>query len=86
MGTRTVRLDDEAEKTLDRLRTMTGLSISEVLKHGLSAYETETLEQAHRKPYEVFRTLYLGTGGYAVAPAREAKSAVAEIIRRKRQQ
>ena len=83
MGTRTVRLDDEAEKTLDRLRTMTGLSISDVLKHGLSAYETETLERARRKPYEVFRKLDLGTGGYAVASARDAKAAVAAVIRRK---
>ncbi len=83
MGTRTVRLDDEAEQTLDRIRTLTGLSISEVLKHGLSAYETEVLEQAPRKPYEIFRQLDLGTGGYAVAPARDAKSAITEVIRRK---
>ena len=47
MGTKTVRLDAEAEKTLTRLRNMTGLSISEVLKHGLSAYERQALEQAH---------------------------------------
>ena len=80
---RTVRLDDEAEKTLGRVRAMTGLSISEVLKHGLSAYETAVLEQACRKPYEIFRQLDLGAGGYAMAPARDAKSAIAEVIRRK---
>ncbi len=34
MGTRTVRFDDEAENTLARLRKLTGLSISEVLKRG----------------------------------------------------
>ncbi|MDG4551666.1 MAG: hypothetical protein P9F19_13855 [Candidatus Contendobacter sp.] len=84
MGTRTVRLDDEAERTLDRIRALTGLSISEVLKHGLSAYETEVLEQAPRKPYEIFRQLDLDAGGYAIAPARDAKSALAEVIRRKR--
>lgn len=84
MGTRTVRLDEEAERTLDRVRTMTGLSISEVLKHGLSAYENDILERAHRKPYEIFRQLDLGAGGYAIAPARDAKSAIAEVIRRKR--
>ena len=84
MGTRTVRLDAEAERTLDRVRTMTGLSISEVLKQGLSAYESDILERAHRKPYEIFRQLDLGTGGYAIAPARDAKSAIVEVIRRKR--
>ncbi len=84
MGTRTVRLDEEAERTLDRVRTMTGLSISEVLKQGLSAYESHIMEQTHRKPYEIFRQLDLGAGGYALAPARDAKSAIAEVIRRKR--
>ncbi len=84
MGTRTVRLDEEAERTLDRVRTMTGLSISEALKQGLSAYENVILEQAQRNPYAIFRQLDLGVGGYALAPARDAKSAIAEVIRRKR--
>lgn len=83
MGTRTVRLDEEAERTLDRVRTMTGLSISEVLKQGLSAYESHIMEQTQRKPYEIFRQLDLGAGGYALAPARDAKSAIAKVIRRK---
>jgi hypothetical protein len=83
MGTRTVRLDDEAEKTLKRLRNVTGLSISEVLKRGLSAYETQALEHANRKPYDIFCELELGEGGYAIAPARKAKSAVTDAIRRK---
>jgi len=43
----------------------------------------QALQEAHRKPYDVYRGLDLGEGGYAVAPAREAKSAVAEAIRRK---
>jgi len=77
MSTRTVRLDDEAEQTLDRLRRLTGLSISEVLKRGLHAYEIEALNLANRKPYDIYAQLDLGEGGYAVAPARQAKSAVA---------
>lgn len=83
MGTRTVRLDDEAEKTLGRLRSLTGLSISEVLKRGLHAYEAQASVEAARKPYDIYRELDLGPGGYAGAPARGAKSAVAEAIRRK---
>ncbi len=65
------------------LRNITGLSISEVLKRGLNAYEAKALEQKHRKPYDIYRELDLGEGGYAIAPAREAKSAVANAIRRK---
>ena len=48
MGTRTVRLDDEAEETLGHLRSLTGLSISEVLKRGLHAYAAQAAEQADR--------------------------------------
>lgn len=83
MGTRTVRLDDEAEQTLERLRNLTGISISEILKRGLRAYETEAVTQAHRKPYDIYCELDLGEGGYAVAPARESKRAIADAIRRK---
>jgi len=46
-------------------------------------YEAQALEQASRKPYDIYRELDLGGGGYASAPAREAKSAVAALIRRK---
>jgi hypothetical protein len=83
MATRTVRLDKEAEEALAKLQKMTGLSISEVLKRGLMAYETATLEGGGIRPYDVYRTLDLGDGGYAVAPASDAKAAVAEAIRRK---
>lgn len=83
MGTRTVRLDDEAEKTLAGLRRLTGLSISEVLKRGLIAYQAKALEESASTPYDVYRQLDLGEGGYAVAPATRAKSEVGVIIRRK---
>jgi len=83
VGTRTVRLDDEAEKTLTKLRKVTGLSISEVLKRGLSAYEEQAMQRAARNPFAIYRELDLGKGGYAIGPARHAKSAVKEDIRRK---
>ncbi|NCA88892.1 MAG: hypothetical protein EOM92_08235 [Gammaproteobacteria bacterium] len=83
MGTRTVRLDEEAEITLNRLRTLTGLSISELLKRGLKAFETQAKGETQRKPYDIFTELDLGEGGYAAAPAREAKMAIRDVIRRK---
>ena len=83
MSTRTVRLDDEAEKTLAKLTRITGLSISEVLKRGLMVYEDKALQESRQKPYDIFHRLDLGDGGYAVAPAREAKSAVKEAIKKK---
>jgi hypothetical protein len=83
MGTRTVRLDDDAERALARLRRLTGLSISEVLKRGLAAYEQVAAREPTARPYEVYARLDLGRGGWAIAPARDAKKAVRDVIRRK---
>ena len=83
MGSRSVRLDEATEKTLAKLTRMTGLSVSEVLKRGVFAYRAKALEESTRKPYEIYRDLDSGSGGYAKAPARDAKKAVADIIRKK---
>jgi predicted DNA-binding protein len=80
---RSVRLDEETDEVLNRLSRSTGLSISEILKRGVRAYEAETLHKAVNRPYDIYRRLDLGSGGYAHAPARDAKSAVADIIHRK---
>jgi hypothetical protein len=83
MPTRTVHLDDEAEAILARLRQLTGSSISELLKRGSTAYEVQALAEAFRRPYDIYRELDLGRGGEATAPARDAKTAVADAIRNK---
>ncbi len=83
MGSRSVRLDEDTEKALAKLTRMTGLSISEVLKRGVFAYRNKALEESARRPYEIYRQLDLGSGGYARAPAKKAKTAIADIIRNK---
>ena len=83
MGTRTVRLDDETEKTLAMLTKLTGLTILELLRHGVLGYRSKALEETARKPYEIFRQLDLGSGGYARVPAKIAKTTVGDIIRKK---
>jgi hypothetical protein len=83
MATRSVRFDEETERSLQRLTRTTGLSISEILKRGVLAYEAVTLEQPPRRPWEVYQSLELGTGGWERASAAEAKAAVAEVIQRK---
>ncbi len=84
MGTRTVRLDDDAGRTLARRRRVTGLSISEVLKRGLAAFEQRAGEAAATRPYDIYRRLDLGEGGWSRAPAAPAKQAVAAVIRGQR--
>lgn len=83
MSVRTVRLDDDAEATLASLRKQTGLSISDVLKRGLESYAEVVRDESTNTPFDIFSRLDLGPGGYAMAPAREAKTAVVETLREK---
>ncbi len=83
MGTRSVRLDEETEKTLAMLTRMTRLTILKLLKRGVPAYRSKALEETARKPYEIFRQLDLGSGSYARVPAKIAKTTVGDIIRKK---
>lgn len=84
MATRTVRLDDEAERLLEEIRTRTGATVSGALKRGLEVAARELREQAPKRPFDIYKTLDLGEGGYAVAPARHAKRAIRQILARKR--
>ena len=80
MSTRTVRLDDDAEATLQK---QPGFSISNVLKQGLNFFAKAQETAATTKPYDIYRELDPGPGDEGVPPAAEAKSAVAGIIRQK---
>ena len=83
MGLRTVRLDDETEKILEQLRKTTGLSISEVLKRGVRKFSEHAVRETAATPYAAYRRLDLGPGGYAKAPARDARKAVRAAIAKK---
>lgn len=83
MGTRTVRFDEETEKALSRLLKRTGLSISDVLKRGVQTYEQRAQQDGSVRPYEIYRRLELGKGGWSIAPANDGKRAVRDAIHRK---
>ena len=83
MATRTVRLDEEAEKALREVQAATGLPISEALKRGLRSLQEQVRREAGRTPYDVYRELDLGTGGYAMATSTETRRGVREAVRRK---
>ena len=84
MGTRTVRLDQEAERLLSEIRRQTGTTISGALKRGLEIAVRELRESDAARPFEVYQTLDLGPGGYSHAPGRRAKQAMRQLLRRKR--
>lgn len=83
MATRTVRLDDEAERTLKEVQDATGLAISEALKRGLRSLRDQVRTEASKRPYDVYATLDLGQGGYASVPSTEVKRGVREALRKK---
>jgi hypothetical protein len=83
MGTRTVRLDDETEKVLKEIVAATGSSVSAAMKKGLLVLRDEVVREARRVPYDVYKELDLGPGGYAVAPATRTRHGVQAALRRK---
>ena len=83
VATRTVRLDDEAETALRQIRDATGLPISEALKQGLQALKQRVSEQSGRRPYDLYQSLDLGPGGYAVAPSTDTRRGVVAALRKK---
>lgn len=83
MATRTVRLDAEEERVLEELVRKTSLPVSDVLRRGLRALQREAVEKAPRKPFEIYRHLDLGPGGYARHPATESHRGAREAVMRK---
>lgn len=82
MGTRTVRLDDETEEILEAIKRKTGLSVSEILKRGILAFRKEASQKAFRPPFEIYRQMDLGPGGYAIASSTDVRRGVREALRK----
>jgi hypothetical protein len=83
MGIRAVRLDDDTEKVLAQIITATGLSVSAAMKKGLLVLRNEVVQSARHVPYDLYKELDLGPGGYAVVPATQTRRGAREAIRRK---
>jgi hypothetical protein len=83
MGIRTVRLDEETEKVLAQIVTVTGLSVSAAMKRGLLVLWNDVVRDGQRIPFNVYKKLDLGPGGDAVAPATQTRRGVRAAIHRK---
>jgi len=84
MAVRTVRLDDQSEAALAEVVDATQRSVSDVLKEGLMLVRDRMREHVRTDPFEVYRVIDLGPGGYARAPARDAKRAIKDLLRTRR--
>lgn len=80
---RTVRLDEETKKVLPQIVQISDLSISSVLKKGLMALRDNLERHTQRTPYDVYKELDLGPGGYAIAPSTESRRGVQAAVRKK---
>lgn len=83
MGIRTIRMDDDAERLLSRIVQTTGMSISTAFKEGLKVFQGELGKDRSGSPYDIYKELDLGPGGYVRNPSSTAKKAVKEAIQRK---
>ncbi|VAW72554.1 hypothetical protein MNBD_GAMMA10-1732 [hydrothermal vent metagenome] len=81
MGTRSVRLDDEAELALEDIVKRTGMSISNAIKLGLISYRETAMKAALRTPSDFFNQFDLGEGGYTTGTARNNKSILKDRIK-----
>ena len=83
MATRTVRFDKETERVLSEVRAATGLPISEALKRGLRALQTQVRQTPERTPFEIYSELDLGPGGYAIGSSAATREGVRLALKRK---
>lgn len=84
MTTRSVRLDDEAERALSEIRRRSGQSISSVIKASLISFRDIALSQQRRRASEFFAQYDFGAGGYPIGPARQSRRVVRDKITQRR--
>jgi hypothetical protein len=84
MTTRSVRLDDEAERALAEIRRRSGQSISSAIKLSLISFRDNVLSHQGRRPSQFFLQYDFGEGGYSTGPARESRRFVREKLAQRR--
>jgi hypothetical protein len=83
MPLHSVRFDDETDQALARVCDATGASPSDVLKRGVMVLAKSIDRKRPVRPFDLYRKLDLGPGGYALGSARNAKQVVRALIKRK---
>jgi hypothetical protein len=83
MGVRTVRLEPADEKRLERIRRKTGWTASDVLKRGMQLLDESIAKQPTSSAYDLYASLDLGPGGYALGPSDKVRETVRQAISRR---
>lgn len=83
MSIKTVRIEPEDERRLERIRRRTGWAVSDVLRHGLRALERDISSVTTKSAFDIYAGLDLGPGGYAAGPASQSRETARKVIARK---
>ena len=83
MGVRRIIFDEESERALAQVIRMTGWSVSVVLKRGVLALQDRIEQIPELPPFEIYRRLDLGPGGYALAPSTKSRLGMQRKLQRK---
>lgn len=80
MGTRTVRLNENDEEMLEKVRSKSGESVSAVLKRALHALYRQEAAGQGCDAWDIYSQLDLGEGGSALGPAADSRRVAQEAI------
>jgi len=83
MTTTSLRLSEDDEKRLARIRKATGWTASEALKRGLRAIETDLAEKPAKTAWEIYCDLGIEPGEPTHDRASRSRELVREAIRAK---
>lgn len=83
MTTTSLRLSEDDEKRLSRIRKATGWTASEAFKRGLKAIEADLAEKPAKTAWEIYRELGIEPGEPAHDRASRSRELVREAIREK---
>ncbi len=82
MAIRSVRLDKETEELLQLILSRTQMTVTQAVKEGIRSLAQDLDQDAGMSPYEIFRSLDLGSGGEDRVSSAQAKEGIGRILRK----
>lgn len=83
MAIYTIELDARAEAILKKLMAATGVDEATAIQQALLDFEKTFEPPGVTQPFEIYRQLDLGEGGYAACPADQSRQGIVEMLQRK---
>ena len=81
MTIRSVRLDKETEEILQSILSREQMTFTQAVKEGIRSLAQNMDQDAGMSPYEIFKSLDLGSGGETRVSSAQAKEGIEKILR-----